>query len=900
MSGLRQALEHIADEEWLKKNSPLASIYFSSLAPISAPAQRWQPSGVKEIDELLAGIWRDWTDRAQTPLQRLLWEGVRRLPPDGDLLGQQQALLLLTYFQDPKPKQTDVVKTLAISKATYYRYLDQAVAALQNVLLEQLGPSLRLESPVPKPMVGRDAVRADCAQALQAGQVVALIGASGLGKSQLGAHLAATWPKRPAFWYTFRPGLTDNVQALLFALAYFLYQHGAASLWTQLIADPRNVSADKAMALIRRSFEDLAPVPPLLCFDEADSLLPDELQDSETHTRVRALLEDLAKSNRHGAPMLLIGQRLVVEADRTVVLERLDGAGLREMLHAARLSLPDSACDALLAYTRGNPLLLRLFVMLHNMGEPIAAQLTMLSGAASLDWFLVRVCSRLTPGQLNMLYALSVYDTPAPAQFWQKSQKALDNLLDLGLADFVGDKPAGRPDKSSLLRITLHPALREALRRQLPAERKAALHLEAAEALAGRGEFTVAARHYALGGRPELAVWLWHTHRDHEMRQGHAGAAIDLFGALWPEQFANDRDRKAHALLLAWLSQLTGNAGEGLRALSRVEWPAHLPSTSLAQELRGALLTQQGRIDAALAEYRASLESHAQFSRARPARLHLEMARRNMFYARDLTQTRTDLLRAQHDLDVLRAEIDSEEGRADAARGHFQNAIAIADQLDDPVSRARAHEALGMLEAHQVNVAAALQHIEQAAHFDQSYGNVVCAVGTAKTNLAYMYVLARRYADAIAPAMEALRFGEQMQQPHLVALNEANLAEAWFYLGDLTQSEDYALRGLRSEEAVVRPYCLYVLGHVRRAQVRYPEAEQLCRDALGAAEENQDPWAQGPAWRALGETYRDWGKPGPARAAFEEVLQLYRRLGVEKEVAFTQQLIASVHQVSPQ
>ena len=30
---------------------------------------------------------------------------------------------------------------------------------------------------MPKPMVGRDAARADCAQALQAGQVLALIGA---------------------------------------------------------------------------------------------------------------------------------------------------------------------------------------------------------------------------------------------------------------------------------------------------------------------------------------------------------------------------------------------------------------------------------------------------------------------------------------------------------------------------------------------------------------------------------------------------------------------------------------------------------------------------------------------------------------------------------------------------
>jgi hypothetical protein len=60
-------------------------------------------------------------------------------------------------------------------------------------------------------------------------------------------------------------------------------------------------------------------------------------------------------------------------------------------------------------------------------------------------------------------------------------------------------------------------------------------------------------------------------------------------------------------------------------------------------------------------------------------------------------------------------------------------------------------------------------------------------------------------------------------------------------LGDLDKAEEYAQRGLRREEAVVRPYCLYVLGGVRRAQGRLGEAERFGREAITVGEELQDP-----------------------------------------------------------
>jgi tetratricopeptide (TPR) repeat protein len=188
---------------------------------------------------------------------------------------------------------------------------------------------------------------------------------------------------------------------------------------------------------------------------------------------------------------------------------------------------------------------------------------------------------------------------------------------------------------------------------------------------------------------------------------------------------------------------------------------------------------------------------------------------------------------------------------------------------------------------------AAVEHTEAAGRLYAAAGNLVCAVGVTQTNLSYAYLVVRRYAEAQPPARRALEFFGELNHPYWLALNEANLAEACFYLGEIDEAEALARQGLRREEVVVRPYCLYILGHVRRVQGRLAEAETLCREAITAAEELEDLWGLAPAWRALAETLRDAGRQEAAQAALGEVLAIYRRLGVEQEIAFTQNMIES-------
>jgi tetratricopeptide (TPR) repeat protein len=257
------------------------------------------------------------------------------------------------------------------------------------------------------------------------------------------------------------------------------------------------------------------------------------------------------------------------------------------------------------------------------------------------------------------------------------------------------------------------------------------------------------------------------------------------------------------------------------------------------------------------------------------------------------------VLQARFELEVLQGEIENVVGNYAAAHAHFTNALAIASPLNDEYRLAKSHEALGILEARYAHLGVAVEHIQAAGRHYQATGNLVCAVGVTNTNLSYAYLVKRRYADAVPPAQTALAFFTELNHPYWLALNEANLAEAYFYLGQLEKSEEMAMMGLGREEVVVRAYCLYTLAHVRRVQRCYPEAERLCREAIEMAEKQQDPWALAPGWRALGETYRDAGNLAEAHAAFQQVLNLFQRLGVEEEIVFTRKLMAELATPSP-
>ena len=883
MQTLRQTLEHVDDHEWLEKRSPLASVFFAGATPTATRKRQVVLTGLPTVDERLRIIWHDWEVRPKSALQSLLWETVCHFPPDLETHGQ--AILFLTYFANPRPKQTEVVKLLALGRSTYYRYLERAVETFGTLLVQAVRPALQLEQPAAAPLIGRADLVAQAQSGLAEGHVVHLIGGGGCGKTSLGAHLAAEWQKGSVFWYTFRPGLTDHLDQLLFTLAYFFHQQGASALWLHLTTNAQELSATGALAVLRQHLIDLRATPPLLCFDEVDLLLADDLHEQQEHVRLRAFLDDLSQSVRAGAPLLLIGQKMLLQpqADCLLPVPPLTAPHLAAFLQHMRVRLEPAAQERLLQVTRGNPLLLRLFMAFHQRSADLAETLSALTRPVALDWVMARLRQHLAPTELTVLQELAVFQGSAPRDAWRSSQKAIQALRSLGLVEVGGSDG-----------LLLHPAFRDLLYQQLPPGRRQELHLAAANLLAERSRFTTAAWHYIQGGRPEMALWTWFVHRQQEIDQGQASAALALFAPLAQTPLPTFEDQQALALLLAPLYARAGRAQEGLALMDKAPWPPAAPRAVHAHALRGELLAETGAIDQALAEYRRSLDSITKLRTTQEIDLRLDMGRRALVFLGDNEQARQEALQARLNLEVLQGEIEDNAGNYQTARTHYQNALAAAEACANDHRLAKVYEALGILEARYADLEPAVAYLQAAGRHYHAAGNLVCAVGMTNASLAFAYLLNRRYAEAIAPAETALAFFQQLNHPYWQAINEAYLAEAWFYLDDLVKAEHFAHQGLQREEVVVRPYCLHILGHVRRAQQRFVEAERYCREAIADAKTRQDLWALGPAWLALGETYHDAGRPVEAQTAFQESLRVYEQLGIAQEIAFIQSRLVSV------
>jgi tetratricopeptide (TPR) repeat protein len=374
------------------------------------------------------------------------------------------------------------------------------------------------------------------------------------------------------------------------------------------------------------------------------------------------------------------------------------------------------------------------------------------------------------------------------------------------------------------------------------------------------------------------------------VEQGQASAALELFLPLAHQPLPTPDDERALALLLAPLLARAGRAQEGLALLERSTWPQEAPAATFAHEARGELLAELGDIDRSLAEFRHSLERLAHQQIARATNLHINIGRRALTYLGDREQAQREATQAQLNLELLQGEIANAAGDFQAARTHYNTALTLAEHHGSDHRLAKIHEELGVLEARYAKMELAVEHLEAAGRHYAAAGNQICAVGMTNSGLAYAYLLNRRYREVIAPAQTALAYFKSINHAFWSAINEAYLAEAWFYLDDCQQAEQYAQSGLRREEPVVQPYCLYIMGQIRRVQEQLADARRFCREALRAGEEINDPWALAPAWLALAETERDAGCLADAQDAFVRAIAIYEQLGVAQEISYAKAL----------
>lgn len=837
---VERALEHAGDPAWLEAHSPLAAPYFLA-GLMDAPSA-----------DALAGRGR--------ALLAAMRDAARNLP-------DEQQRLLNTAFFDRRPSLNNagVARLLSLSEATYYRHRATAIAALAEALNHHLAPAMQLTVPRARPLIGRDDVLARCLAALREGHSVSITGPGGLGKTSLGAHIAAHWPAARAFWFTVRPGLNDHLSSFAFALAHFLRRHGASQAWRQIVAEPGANEPVRLLGLLRHDLASLSEAPALLCVDESDLLR----QDLRAHAQIIHTIEELSEST----PVLLLGQQTVARAHAHHVLGGLPAeAAVALLAREGVTGLSPLELAELRAATRGNPAVLLLFAALYREGDHVSDVLRQLADAPSIEVLLSRMWVRLDDDERALLAELAVFRGPAPADAFDDRRATLDRLATRDLAALDGGGAISLANHISAYAL-----------RRTPLEMRLAHHLAAGQIREARGEYTAATHHYLAARQPALGVWTWFSHREIEIARGNAPAARAMFAEVAPGDLPVDDDRRALAVLQSELALMAGAADDAERALGAATWPAAHPAAAHARQLEGDLRQMQGRIEQALQAYRASIEAMSQPRERRMVQLHSKIGYIYVARLRDLEQARREGALALWQAHIFQGYVEEESGNYAAARRQYEAALEIASRLmDGRLALSRTRSYLGHLSWREGDAAAAIAHLQTALSEAHALGEPVSAIYN-RLNLAGAYIVAGRHEEALAEAEAALSLAEPMQHAFLIAGLTASAGEACYYLGRLEQAERYALRSLREEEEVHRPYALTVLGWVRAAQGKAGEAESMLRMAIDSAQAAQDRYAEAPAWKALGRVLAGADRRKAAFDAFERARMLYEALALRSD-----------------
>jgi tetratricopeptide (TPR) repeat protein len=837
---IERALDDYADAQALGERSPLAAPYFLGHLLAATPAESPAARG-----------------RA---LQGMLLTAAETLD------ASQHALLTQTYFKrDPRLNNVGVALALGLNDRTFYRNRDAAVAALAAAVTQRVLPPIRLEAPLGAHMSGRETLLAECVAALQRRESLMLLGPSGIGKTTLGAHIAAQFKR--SFWLTLRIGLTDSLSSLVFALAYFLRQHGAGVTWQQLIADQGRLQTEHLLGLLRFDIGQLSDAPPLLCIDEINLLDP----DIDEHACMLQLIEEL----RAVTPLLLIGQRSLIVVQHDIALNGFGAPELRAWLAALNMpALTPQAQTQILERTRGNPAVLTLFGALYQLTGDAQQALNGLGETPSIGAIFQRIWRHLSDVEQLVLMRLAAYTQAAPRELFSEAEASVQRLLAHAL--IRDDGSAG---------LSLMPHLRRVVAERTPAQLMPLLHLQAAEALEVRGEFTLAMQQYCAGQKPSHAVRIWFTHRARETARGHGAAALPLLMSIDPNSLESALARDTLHLVRAELLKLTGASEDAQLELSAIKRSANRSLRAYTLRLQGDVLEMQSRLDQSLKKYEEALDTLLDMPQVHAVQLLHKMSHLYKSHFFDMKKARAQALLARVRAEVAHGGVEERDGNYAEAEARYASALQLSSQLSDAtLDQSDIYSALGQLQWKLGKSDEAVQSLQQALALSTAGGNVVGGLFDRYT-LTAAYLSGQHFEQALAEAQDVLAIAESLNQSYLISGLSANASEACFGLGRMDDAEFFAFKSLGQEIEPLRPYGLTVLGLVRQTQGKHAEASGLLRDAVTSAQQVDDRYAEAAAWRALGDVQRAAGSLDAAREAYAHATTLYSALGLVKELA---------------
>ncbi|MGB1253829.1 MAG: tetratricopeptide repeat protein [Candidatus Promineifilaceae bacterium] len=870
---LRKALKNYDDPLWLGTHSPLASPYFLG-EYLQNSAENDTPHGRGTILQHL--LYDTASKLWGSPLPKTRKQLVDQVELERASKGSKGNayafyILELRYFRRYFSTYTQplgskkIADYLAVADANFFKHLTKAVERLTVEMLKQVRPTFRLEQPaVSSVIVGRHTQARLITQYLGTTQAVMISGMSGIGKTSLGTSIYSDWQSTPKFWYTIRPYLNDQLNSILFALAHFLNQHGASTLWSQLLIEAEK--PQKTGALLGYLEHDLKKVQPLLCFDEVDRLaVLHSPENNPNHTAIVELLEMLIPLT----PVLFMGQFPILDTPHHYALT---GLILDESAQLLQQIAPDVRIEAVSQWhqwTHGNPRLLLLCAMLHHNGESIGVETFNLSGPFQRLW------RRLSVPEKQILAALSVYRSPAPADVWQSKLLVLTTLIQRQLV--VKDEQGG---------VEMLPAWRRYLYQHiLLQEMREDGHEQAAAVRLERGEYTAAVYHYAKAGETTQALEIWYTHRDFEIERGFAAVARDIFINLSAKHIPATHKKKLW-IVRSQLFIATGDfdavlttprpqddeQGETLEDVFIDE------NLAFVQYLRADSTQALEQSETALGRL-TRLSAYEAGGHAQRGRIFLD--------ERQLQASYREADAIYYVYQRLQAQIAGRSGKFAEAEVAFSEMLKSAEI--SPQQRTRLHHDLAVIYGQQGKIKRAKYHAQQAMQFCREIGDRVLQE-TVQLVLVGIYLQAGKFAEVIQYGEPTLQFFREIKYNVVLSSLLNYLAEAYFELDDIEKARQYAYEAYKMENISELPNTCYTLGRIHVLDKAYAFARVVFNYGISICEQQDNIFLLAYLLRERAKLSYLEEKTAEAEADRKAATDLFVRMGLNNEIKVTQAL----------
>jgi tetratricopeptide (TPR) repeat protein len=974
---VRRALEHCSDPRWLAENSPLATSYFLGQHLDDHPNKNTEVGRGQLLQELLLegansllGKVEGWPETLQRQREHVVRSSQsRNIYRDAlrkRLEESDETLLRVIYWNYFAPENNQIKRSVeliasnvGVGRSTMYRWLNgeeipspgkktkaktlaEAITMIGDWLIEELRPALRIEAPPsviafsdteydheqlketrnrPQGGIEQTIVLTGRSDELKQGvsilsqrQTLMMTGSGGIGKTTLAAALAGQVAPKDTFWFTIRPGVKDNLNALYYELAYFLAQRGSIHLWRYLAAQGGAIQASPLAILMY----DLAELKDkiLLCFDDLDLL--------QAKNNVHQPLLELIVSLRTHVAQILIGQPYAIDINSSDIIIRLEEISLldmAELLNGAGITLHPEHLTALHNYTHGNPRLLELFISLYRDRESLNTTFQIMEQSAPLESMLQRILKRMkqqaetnSDAQYDVLQALAVYRNPAPEDLWDTSILAMLRERRLVQHDNRGG-------------VSIVPAFRPIIYSQIEREETVdlrRLHLNAAGVREERAEYTAAAYHYLKADRPDAALWTWHPYQLREIKQGQGATALALLRQL-PVDRLSASDRYDLSQAIDALKLLIGELGDPPIDRENSDWSPDDIRPALDARTQGNIRELQSRLDEARDAYHAGLRTVERLAQE-TAIFHKNLSWVAMRQG-ELHDAWKEACRARYEAVNMQGYVQEEFGEYAVAHTYYWEALKLAEQCDYPQGAAKTYNNLTRLAPKLEQPDLSFEYGAKAVQLFREVGDL-SLMSSAQINLALAYNQSRRPANAIPPAKEALAFFKRSGQPWGITAAAQNLAEAYLALvlaaedttradsdtqsltdayvtlihiaaappdgtrsktlddsqqALLDQAASYAQIVIEVNEPKTLPDGLRVMGEIKLAQKLHVEALRLIRRSIYTAQASKDKFLEGYAWRALGCICLVRRKRQMARLALDRAIAIFKELKLPQE-----------------